>query len=117
MLLAALQGILLAGVIIAHRSNRTANSLLAALTLGYSVFLGMTVFNAAGLVRAYPHFVGIAYPLPWIFGQLVYLYALAASDRSWRLQWRHAPHFAPLIVAVMVMLPMYVSSGPEKIAI
>jgi AraC-like DNA-binding protein len=116
MLLATLQGLLLAGVIIAHRSNRTANRLLALLTLGYSVFLGMTVVNAVGLVREYPHLVGMAYPLPWVFGQLVYLYALAASDRSWRFHWRHALHFAPAVVAVLVMMPLYLSSGPEKIA-
>jgi AraC-like DNA-binding protein len=116
LLLAGLQGVLLAGVIITHRSNRTANRLLAALMLAFTMFLVMTVFYGTGLVRSYPHLLGISHPLPWIFGPLVYLYAVAASDRSWRFRWRHALHFAPALVDVLIWIPIYLSSGPEKIA-
>src|SRR5262249_59435295 len=71
-LVGALQGFLLAGVLVAHRSNRTANRLLAALMVTFTIYLVMSVYYSAGLVQRYPHFFGISYPLPWWFGPLVY---------------------------------------------
>src|SRR4051812_13533271 len=80
----ALQGVLLAAVLLAQADNRTANRLLAALMAAFAVYLASSVYYATGLFRAYPHFFGVSYQLPWIFGPLVYLYARAASDRAWR---------------------------------
>ena len=114
---AAVQGFLLAAVLIAHRTNRTANRLLAALMVAFSVSLISEVYYAAGLVRTWPHFFGISYPLPWVFGPLVYLYAVAASDRSWRFGMRGALHFAPVVVILILTLPIYLLSGPGKIAL
>lgn len=114
-LVGALQGFLLAGVLVAHRSNRAANRLLAALMVAFSIYLIWDVYYSAGLTRAYPHLFGISYPLPWIFGPLVYLYAVAASDRSRRFQPRDALHFVPVVVVVIAGLPIYMMSGPEKL--
>lgn len=112
-----LQGLLLAGVLAAHQSNRTANRLLATLMVACTIYLASALYYSAGWTRAYPHFFGISYPLPWVFGPLVYLYAVAASDRSWHFRRRHALHFAPAIVVVIATLPIYLMSGPEKIAL
>ena len=116
-LVGAVQGFLLAAVLIAHRTNRTANRLLAALMVAFSVSLISEVYYSANLVRTYPHFFGISYPLPWVFGPLVYLYAVAASDRGWRFGVRGALHFAPVVLVVMLTLPIYLMSGAEKIAL
>jgi AraC-like DNA-binding protein len=113
----AVQGSLLAVALAAHRTNRTANRLLAALMLAFTVSLLSEVYYAAGLVRNLPHFFGISYPLPWIFGPLVYLYAVAASDRRRRFGVRGALHFAPALAVVLLTLPIYLSSGPQKIAL
>ena len=113
----AVQGFLLAAVLAAHRTNRTANRLLAALMVAFSVSLFSEVYYSAGLVRVQPHFFGISYPLPWAFGPLVYLYAVAASDRGWRFGVRGALHFAPAVVVVILTLHFYLLSGPEKIAL
>ena len=115
--LGAVQGLLLAGVLVAHRSNRVANRVLAALMFAFSVSLASVVYYTSGLTRAYPHLFGISYPLPWVFGPLVYLYTLAASDRDWRFRARHALHFAPAIAVVIVTLPIYMMSGAEKMAL
>src|SRR5688572_18778040 len=116
-LVAAIQGLLLAAALTAHRTNRTANRLLAALMVAFSVSLLSEVYYSAGLVRTRPHFFGISYPLPWVFGPLVYLYAVAASDRGWRFGMRGALHFVPAVVVVGLTLPIYLLSGPEKIAL
>jgi len=116
-LVGAVQGFLLAAVLATHRTNRTANRLLAALMAAFAVSLLSEIYYSAGLVRTLPHLFGISYPLPWVFGPLVYLYAVAASDRGWRLGWRGALHFAPILVILILTLPIYLLSGPEKVAL
>src|SRR5688500_6845361 len=55
-LVGAVQGFLLAAVLIAHRTNGTANRLLAALMVACTVSLLSDVYYSAGLVRSWPHF-------------------------------------------------------------
>jgi AraC-like DNA-binding protein len=115
-LLGALQGAILAGALVAKRRNRTANRLLAGLILSFSIFLATAIYHAAGLERQFPHFFGAGYPQPLLFGPLVYLYALTASDRSRPLTRRDALHFVPFLGSLLVGLPLYLSSGAEKLA-
>jgi AraC-like DNA-binding protein len=115
-LLGAVQGVFLAGALATRRRNRTASRLLAALMLAFSVHLATTVYHGAGLERAFPHFFGAAYPLPFLYGPLVYLYAITAADRDRRLGGRDLLHFAPFVVLVLLSLPVYLSSAEEKLA-
>ena len=115
-LLGALQGVFLAGALATKKNNRTANRLLAAAMLVFSISMATSVYHAAGLERQYPHLFGLAYPLPFLFGPLIYLYAVAAADRSRRLSWRDALHFVPFLATVLAGLPIYAMSGAEKIA-
>jgi AraC-like DNA-binding protein len=113
----ALQGFLLTGVVAAQRNNQTANRLLAALVAAFTLYLASSVYYATGLIRVYPHFFGVSYHMPWIFGPLVYLYAVAASDRSWHFEKRHAMHFVPVAISVAIAAPYYFMSGADKIAL
>src|SRR6185503_5738773 len=115
-LLGAVQGLILAGMLAVRRKNRTANRILAVAMVAYSIYLAASVYHAAGLERAFPHFFGAAFPMPLIYGPLIYLYAVTASDRSRRLAWRDGLHFVPFLVAVLWGLPIYLMSGLEKIA-
>ncbi|MFN8581428.1 MAG: helix-turn-helix transcriptional regulator [Gemmatimonadaceae bacterium] len=115
--LGALQGVLLAGVLWAQRKNRTANRLLASLIAAFTIYLAIDVYYVAGLVRVFPHLFGLSYPTPWLFGPLLYLYAIAASDRSWRFQRRTLVHFVLPALAVLSTLPLYFLSGAEKLAL
>lgn len=116
-LLGAVQGLILAGVLAVRQRNRTANRLLAVAMLAFTVYLATSVYHAAGLERVFPHFFGAAYPMPLLYGPLVYLYAVAASDRDRRLTRWDALHFAPFALAILAGLPIYVMSGPDKIAL
>ena len=112
----ALQGLFLAGTLLAQRNNRTANRLLGSLVVAFSIYLSSSVYFATGLIYKYPHFFGVGYQTPWLFGPLVYLYAVAASDRSWRFTKRALIHFVPVVVMVILASPYYMMSGAEKIA-
>ena len=114
-LVGALQGLLLAGTLFAQRRNRTANRLLAILMLAFTVFLASTVYYGSGLFARWPHFFGVSYHTPFIFGPLVYLYARAASDRSWRFTRHQWLHFVPVAITIGSTIPMYALSGAEKI--
>jgi AraC-like DNA-binding protein len=116
-LLGAIQGVFLAAILATQHRNRTANRLLAVAMLAFSIYLAADVYYAAGLERVYPHFFGVSYPLPLLFGPLVYLYAVAASDRTHRLRWQDALHFLPFVLVVLACIPIYSMSGEEKIAL
>jgi AraC-like DNA-binding protein len=116
-LLGAVQGLFLTAALFTKRRNRTANRLLAALMLAFSVFLAHAIYLAAGLVPRAPHFFGVAYPLPFLFGPLVFLYAVAAADRTRRFTARDALHLLPFVATVVAGLSIYVMSGPEKLAL
>lgn len=113
----ALQGLLLGGVLVAQRSNPTANRLLAALMVAFTLYLATGPYYTAGAIRVYPHFFGVAYLTTWVFGPLVYLYARAASDRSWRFTSRALWHFVPATVALVLSWSIYTLSGAGKIAL
>ncbi len=115
-LVGAVQGLFLAGAIAAQRNNKTANRLLSVLVASFTIYLASSVYFATGMIYRYPHFFGIGYQTPWIFGPLVYLYAVAASDRSWRFTTRSVIHFVPVLVMVLFASPYYMMSGAEKIA-
>lgn len=115
-LLGAIQGLFLAAALVVKRRNRTANRLLAAVMLSFSVYLATAVYHAAGFVQVAPHFFGAAYPLPFLYGPLVFLYAVSAADRTRRFTARDTLHLLPFAAVVLGGLPIYLMSGPEKIA-
>lgn len=112
----ALQGLVLTVVLAAQRTNRTANRLLAMFMATMTIYLAAGPYYAAGLIRVYPHFFAVSYQTVWVFGPLVYLYARAASDRSWRFTPNALWHFVPVIITTIVTMPVYVMSGRAKIA-
>ena len=112
----ALQGFLLTCVLLSRRKNRTAHRLLAALMAAFTIYLATGPYYTAGVVRSFPHFFGFGYQMPWVFGPLVYLYAVAASDRSWRFRKETLIHFVPVTINVLATLPYYLMSGAEKLA-
>src|SRR5436190_8545797 len=91
-LLGAVHGVFLTAALVTRRKNRTANRLLAAAMFAFSIHLATTVYQATGFVERYPHFFGIGYPMPFLYGPLIYLYAVAAADRGRRLTTRDALH-------------------------
>src|SRR5262245_49315690 len=100
-LLGAVQGLVLAGALITRRSNRTANRLLAVTMVAFSIYLASAAYDGAELLKVFPHFFGAAYPLPFLFGPLIYLYAVTAADRTRQLTPRDALHFIPFLAVIV----------------
>ena len=115
-LLGAIQGVFLTVALLTRRRNRTANRLLAAAMIAFSIGMATTVYHAAGLEQRFPHFFGLAYPLPFLYGPLIYLYAVAAADQGYRLTRRDVLHFVPFLAVLIMGIPVYTMSGSEKIA-
>lgn len=116
-LLGACQGVLLAITLASHRHNRVANRLLAAAMLAFSIHLASTAFPQEALLARFPHAFGIAYPLPYLYGPLVYLYARAAADRSRGLRRADALHFLPFALLVALGFPIYLLDAGAKVAL
>ncbi len=114
-LFGAAQGFFLTGVLATQRRNRMANRLLAVAVFVFSIQMISVVYHAVEFEQVFPHFFGAAFPMPFLYGPLVYLYSVCASDRVRRLGSWDALHFAPFAVAILTGLPIYLMSGAEKI--
>src|SRR5688572_26769771 len=106
-LLGAIQGLFLTAVLATQRRNRTANRLLAGAMFAFSIYLATAAYHATHFEQVFPHFFGVAYPVPLLFGPLIYLYAVTPSDRTRRLGWRDGLHFLPFVAAAIWGLPVY----------
>lgn len=112
-----MQGVVLAGALIARRTGKTPNRLLAAFVVALALHLASVAYYTPTIVAALPGFFGVSYPLPFVFGPLVYLYAHTASDRTRRLTPRDAWHAMPFLVVVALAIPVYALSGPDKLSL
>ena len=116
-LLGALQGVVLAVMLARQPTSRRAHRILAVAVLAFSLHLASYVYYTTTLVERYPVFFGLAHPLPFLFGPLLYLYARSASDRSRRLAAQDLWHLAPFAVALLTALPTYLASAAVKLAL
>lgn len=116
-LLGALQGVVLAVMLARQPTSRRAHRILAVAVLTFSLHLASFVYYTTTLVERYPQFFGLPYPLPFLFGPLLYLYARSASDRTRPLDARDLWHFAPFAMALVSTMPIYLASSAEKLAL
>jgi AraC-like DNA-binding protein len=84
--------------------------------VAFSIYLVTAVYHATGFIEVFPHFFGAAHPMPFLFGPLVYLYAVTAADRTRQLTPRDALHFIPFLAVLLDGLPVYLMSGADKLA-
>ncbi len=116
-LLAMCQAIFLGTALLSARQPemRTANRLLSALLLIFTVILGHAWLGLNQLYKVYPHSAMAIVTLGLAVGPLLYLYLTAVlSDRA--LTRRALLHFVPFAVATIAMLPFYLRPAAEKLA-
>ena len=114
-LLGALHGAFLAAVLWTHRrGNRTANRLLAALLLLFSVHLLHVVLYWTRSLEASPHFFGAPWFFPYLYGPLLFLYvrSLAAPGRP--LGIMDGVHAIAFLAVTAASARFYLSSSEVK---
>ena len=117
-LLGAAQGFLLALALVASgRGGRAQSRLLAALTLGVSVFICGAVLRTTGYVFYVPHAAWAHDPFPFALGPLLFLYLreLTSEGRS-RLSRRDWWHFTPFALCALYLAPSYFQGEAAKLA-
>lgn len=74
-------------------------------------------FVATGQLLQHPHFLGIDFAMPILHGVLLYIYALEITGKKLRKKWYYLLHFVPAILLILLAIPFYSLSGPEKIKV
>lgn len=114
-LLAGIQGILLSAILFSKKENHNANILLAVAMFSLSLDLFTKIYYEKGMFVKYPHFMGITYPFPYLYGPLFYLYIKLISKQEKKITAKHIVHFLPSILIYIICLPIFFLSGSEKI--
>jgi AraC-like DNA-binding protein len=116
--LGVLQGAALAVVLWARSANRLANRILATLVAAVALLVLLGDFQRRWGFGAHPHLLGLAVPLPFLFGPLLYLYTVALTRPVVRFDPRWFAHATPFVADVLYMTQaFYMKSGDEKVAL
>lgn len=116
-LIGAAQGAFLAALLVGREHNSLPNRLLAFVMLAFSMELLSAVYHELGLDLVYPQFIGLTFPLPFLYTPGFYLYAETLASGRKTLNRRQLLHLGPFVVAVLVMLPFYFEPATEKIVL
>lgn len=116
-LLGAAQGVLLAVALLTTRGNKTANRLLAALTLTISIVVSGAVLLTSNYVFAFPHLSRLHQPFVFLAAPLLFLYLRELTAREQKFQRMDFLHFIPFVLCVIYLLPYFLQSSAAKIQI
>jgi len=116
-LLGALQGVGLAVALLSKPDSKVPHALLAAAMLSFALYLASVAYYTPTLVAWFPHFVAVSFPVTFLFGPLIYLYAVSVSDRARRLTRRDLWHGVPFALAALSISPTYALAGAQKVAL
>jgi AraC-like DNA-binding protein len=116
-LLGAAQGVLLALALLGARGgNRTANRLLAAMTLTISIVVSGSVWITTDYVFVFPHLSRLHHPFVFLAGPLLFLYIRTLTSNERRFVKRDLLHFVPFAACLIYLLPYYFQSSAMKLA-
>jgi AraC-like DNA-binding protein len=117
-LLGAAQGVLLALALLTTKSGRrTANRLLAALTLTISLAVSGSVLLTSNYVFAFPHLSRLHQPFVFLAAPLLYLYLRELTSREPRFKKQDFLHFIPFGLCAIYLLPYFLQSSTRKIQV
>ncbi|NIR73223.1 AraC family transcriptional regulator [candidate division KSB1 bacterium] len=114
LVLGALHGVALGMFFFFHgRGDRGANIVLGILLVVFSINFGLPKI-VKDYHTQFPHLIAAAYPLPFLLGPLLYLYAKRlTSGREHNLKMRL--HFIPFLTVTFYLMPFYLQSEAEKL--
>jgi AraC-like DNA-binding protein len=115
-LVGATQGLLLAAALLSSKDgNKTANYLLAALTITISIIVAGAVLLTSNYVFVYPQLSRIHHPFVFAAGPLLFLYIRGLASEGKRFERKDFLHFIPFALCVIYLLPYYIQSSKGKL--
>lgn len=90
------------------------DKILAVWMLVISVQLLNFYIYSLGYWEVYPHFVGIATPVPFLHGALLYLYVLYSLRKEKHLQKIDYLHFLPVVLSYLYMFKFFFFYSAEE---
>ena len=115
LILGAVQGVFLGVSLLGRKVNTTANRVLAVVMFVSAVFLLVGVFYAESYYLRFPHLIGFGQPLVFLFGPILYLYALLVSTGGQRFKKVWLLHFLPYLLNMLYFTPFILGSAEAKI--
>lgn len=117
-LMAVLQGAVLGAVLARRSTNELANRILAALVAAVAAMLLFGFVDRHFGWQGHPHLLGLASPLPFLFGPLLFLYVSALTRPLEKVEAGWLVHALPFVADIVFMtLAFYLKSGDEKLAL
>ncbi len=115
LILGAAQGIFLGVSLLGRKVNTTANRVLAVVMFVSAVFLLVGVFYIEDYYLRFPHLIGFGQPLVFLFGPILYLYALLVSTGGQEFKKVWLLHFLPYLLNIVYFAPFILGSAEAKI--
>ncbi len=110
----ALQALFLAMVLASKQRNLS--SVLFAVFLAIEGFtLIERLLAETNLMSQFPHLLGISHPINFLKPPILFLLALSLVHPGFRLKRLHILHTIPFFLMLMLNVPFYILSGPEKV--
>ncbi len=114
-LLGAAQALLLALALVSiKRGNRTANRLLAAISITISILVSYTVLTSNHYLFRFPHLSRVNHPFDFLGAPLLFLYIRALVSRKPQFKKRDLLHFIPFAACALYLTPYYLKSTEYK---
>lgn len=95
LLIGAMQGLVLAGLLLSARHNRMANRYLALLIIAFAALITPFIIGYAGFYDKWPGLSFAPFSYTLAFGPLIYLYTVRLVDTAAQRSW---PHFVPVVL-------------------
>ncbi len=115
-LFGAAQGVLLSVALLIHKKgNRIANRLLAALVFAFSLRVLSNVAYWSRALYDVPHFTGVTYSFGFLFGPLLFLYAVFLLGKAKKFNLKTSLHFLPFLIHASSFIQLYSLTAQQKI--
>ena len=111
-----LQAFFISLILLRSESKSLFKQLFAALLIIEGITLFERLLVETNLISSIPHLLGISYPISFLKPLLMWLMTLAIVERGFKLRKRMLWHLVPFGLMVLLNIPFYLLSGPEKIA-
>ena len=116
-LLAFIQGVLLSLILFFRKENHSANIFLSIGIFALSFELFASVYYSKGWYYDFPWFMGITYPIAYLYGPVFYIYTKLLTKKIEKVHPVNLLHLIPYLTGYIITIPIFILPTAEKIAV